>query len=223
MSSETAIVLDTETTGTQEGYEPVEIAWMRVDLTLEELESFECRYKPSKPITLAAKSVHHITEDHLSKCEPPSTFRMPSTEYLIGHNVDFDWVAIGKPNVKRIDTLALCRKFWPEADSHSLGAMIYLHFPLEASWMLKGAHSALSDVRNTIRLLNRILNAGDHDSPKSWDEVWKASEAARVPTVMVFGKHKGTAIKDVPADYKRWLLNQPDCDPYLAKALRGGR
>jgi exodeoxyribonuclease X len=37
---------------------------------------------------------------------------------------------------------------------------------------------------------------------------------------MSFGKHKGTAIKDVPADYKRWLLGQPDVEPYLAKALR---
>ena len=39
---------------------------------------------------------------------------------------------------------------------------------------------------------------------------------------MTFGKHKGVPIKDVPADYKRWLPGQPDIDPYLIKALRGG-
>jgi exodeoxyribonuclease X len=38
---------------------------------------------------------------------------------------------------------------------------------------------------------------------------------------MTFGKHKGVAIKEIPGDYKRWLLGQPDVDPDLAKALRG--
>jgi exodeoxyribonuclease X len=36
---------------------------------------------------------------------------------------------------------------------------------------------------------------------------------------MTFGKWKGTPVKDVPYDYKRWLLGQPDVDPYLRKAL----
>ena len=60
-------------------------------------------------------------------------------------------------------------------------------------------------------------------SPRTWDEVWKLSEIARVPTVMMFGKHKGTPIREVPNDYKQWLLRQPDVDPYLATALRGDR
>jgi exodeoxyribonuclease X len=38
---------------------------------------------------------------------------------------------------------------------------------------------------------------------------------------MTFRKHKGTAIKDVPADYKAWLMKQPDVDLYLSKALSG--
>lgn len=50
-------------------------------------------------------------------------------------------------------------------------------------------------------------------------ELWEASELARIPKVMSFGKHKGVEIKDVPPDYKRWLKSQPDVDPYLLKAL----
>jgi exodeoxyribonuclease X len=38
---------------------------------------------------------------------------------------------------------------------------------------------------------------------------------------MTFGKHKGMHIKDMPADYKRWLLGQPELDPCLIRALRG--
>jgi exodeoxyribonuclease X len=55
----------------------------------------------------------------------------------------------------------------------------------------------------------------------TWEDVWKVSEIARIPAVMSFGKHKGTPIKDIPADYKEWLLKQTDIDPYLFKALKG--
>jgi exodeoxyribonuclease X len=38
---------------------------------------------------------------------------------------------------------------------------------------------------------------------------------------MPYGKHKGTPIKDIPADYIGWLLKQSDLDPYPRKALKG--
>jgi exodeoxyribonuclease X len=37
---------------------------------------------------------------------------------------------------------------------------------------------------------------------------------------MPFGKHKGMPIAEVPKDYVRWLLNQPDIDPFLRRALQ---
>ena len=46
-----------------------------------------------------------------------------------------------------------------------------------------------------------------------------ASEEARIPKSITFGKHKGTAIQDLPTDYIQWLLRQDDLDPYLRKAL----
>jgi exodeoxyribonuclease X len=57
--------------------------------------------------------------------------------------------------------------------------------------------------------------------PLTWEWIWQRSEEARIPKMMTFGKHKGAAIKDIPADYKQWLLKQTDIDPYLVKALRG--
>lgn len=54
----------------------------------------------------------------------------------------------------------------------------------------------------------------------NWEALWVISEKARIPTIMPFGKHKGVAIKDVPADYKRWLMKQPDTDQYLLKAIQ---
>jgi len=57
----------------------------------------------------------------------------------------------------------------------------------------------------------------------SLEALWEKSEASRIPSHMPFGKHKGLPIAEVPKDYVRWLLGQPDVDPYLRKALTGDR
>lgn len=217
-----AIILDTETTGLDEP-EPVEIAWLGIEgpADLEVTQEFCCRYKPSKPISLGALATHHIMDEDLVNCAPGSDFHLPEgIEYLIGHNVDFDWRVIGEPEVKRIDTCCLSRKLWPKADSHSQSAMLYLLERRTARAYLRNVHSAAVDAHNCSRLLRHILAAlGD---PMTWQALWLLSEDARVPDVMPFGKHKGVPIADVPSDYRSWLLRQPDVDPYLQKALRSG-
>lgn len=214
------LIIDTETTGFIDP-EPVEIAWARVrDIeTLAGVEKFESRYKPSKPISLGAMATHHIMDEDLVDCDPPETFTLPvGTKYLIGHNIDFDWNVIGSPDVKRICTLALSRDLFPEVDSHTLSAMFYHLERACARYRLQNAHSAFTDVmlcRDILKHLVGMLGVS------TWEDLWIASEAARIPKVMTFGKHKGMAIKDIPADYKQWLLKQSDIDPYLVTALRG--
>lgn len=218
----TATILDTETTGLEEP-DVIEIAWA----TAEQVHPFSPdstfiehrRFKPRKPITLGAMATHHIIDaDLVEQPEWPGRW-MPPGEYLIGHNIDFDWKAIGSPPMKRICTLAFARALWPELDSHSLGALTYhVGDHEEARSLLKGAHSAATDVYLCCRLLVSILYALPNVT--DWESVWQACEKARVPKAMPFGKHKGTPIAQVPSDYKRWLLNQPDVDTYLAKALR---
>ncbi len=224
-----ALVIDTECTGI-ENPEVVEVSWVRLK-DIESLQvqgTFAERFKPSKPITLGAMATHHIREKDVEHCPPSSSFKLPEgVDYIIGHNVDFDWGAIGKPDVKRICLLALCRKLWPEADSHSQSAMIYLPFPEEARQRLQSAHSAVVDTTNCISILRKVIETltpmdrlDRNDIGMTWDRLWDASEEARIPTVMHFGKHRGEKIADVPPDYKAWLLRQPDVDPYLAKALQ---
>jgi exodeoxyribonuclease X len=74
---------------------------------------------------------------------------------------------------------------------------------------------------NCMRILWRVFQVLVPQEKESWEALWKTSEIARIPSIMTFGKHKGANIKDIPWDYKQWLLKQPDVDPYLAKALRG--
>jgi exodeoxyribonuclease X len=191
--------------------------------TLQVVEEFLQRYKPSKPIELGALATSHILDEELVDCPTHTDFALPAgTTYIIGHNVDYDWGVIGQPDVKRICTQALSRMLWPDADSHSQSAMIYLHYRAQARELLQNAHAALDDVHNCRRLLISILmelNLRNGVAVSSFEQLWEISEEARIPTVIRFGKHNGSKIADIPADYKRWLLGQPDVDPYLRKAL----
>lgn len=217
-----AVILDTETTGL---VEPalVEAAWIAVDSPQGLLicDEFSGRFNPGKPITFGAMATHHITNEDVASCPPPSEFSLPDgVQYIVGHNVDFDWRLIGEPKVKRICTLAFCRKLWPD-DSHTLGAMLYrLKGPM-ARDALRAVHSARADAYICRMILSEILSK--IGEPATWEELWTLCEAARIPEIMAFGKHKGARIADIPADYKQWLLRQPDVDPYLQIALKGKR
>lgn len=213
-----ALIFDTETTGIVDPaiVEAAGIHCKIVYSSLFEGDFFCSRFNPGKPISYGAMATHHIMDEDVADMPPASTFALPEgIEYLIGHNVDYDWEAIGKPDVKRICTLAISRMLWPDAD-HSQSALMYLLERHRARELVKNAHSALADVRICQLILDHILRkivAND------LEELWELSEKARVPTVMRIGKYSGTAIKDLPADYVAWFLRQKDVDPYLRTAL----
>ena len=215
------IVLDTETTG-NEPPEVIELAYGWLDVLQLELHHPHVeRFCPSKPLAFGALATHHILSEELIGQPPSSTCKLPAVDYIVGHNCDYDWKALASPPVKRICTLAIARALYPECDSHSLGAMLYrLHpSPREARELLKGAHSALTDVSLCAYILCEMAN----QHSLAWVEpesIWEFSEKCRIPKVISFGKHKGTPVKDLPRDYKQWLLRQPDMDPYLIKAIK---
>ncbi len=213
-----AIIFDVEATDKNDA---VIIEAATLDVT--SLNPFEVgnpwvqRYNPGKPISLGALATHHIMDEELANCPASSSFRLPTgTKYLIGHNIDFDWVAIGKPEVKRICTLALARSLWPELDSHTQSALLYFFERDTARDQLRNAHSALADVWICSKIVGQII---DKLHPASLDALWEMSEKARIPTIMPFGKHKGEPISQVPTDYKQWMLRQDNVSEFLRKAL----
>lgn len=225
--SDKVIVFDTETTGFNEA-EVIEAAWVELEWppSVDSIISqFESRYRPSKPIELGAKSTHHILDEELADCAPSSSFALPEgVSYILGHNVDYDWDVAGKPDIKRICSLALARKYLPGLDSHTQSALIY-HFyrdaPSTARDMVKNAHSALPDVINCVIVFKFIIDLMLAEGIKldSWEDLWGASEEARIPEIIAFGKHKGDHMRDVPRSYKQWLLRQDDLDPYVRLSI----
>lgn len=223
MSQNKIILLDTETTG-KVNSKAIEVAYLTLDDKLNIVDTFNKRYNPGIPIEYGAMAVHHIMDDDVSSCDPIESFVFPPyAEYMIGHNIDFDWEVLGKPNVKRICTLALSRYLLPELDSHNQTALMYYFIGKRATNKVKNAHSALCDIKNNLGLFYTLIDLSFHIKTikvmPSIEEIYELSEKARIPTIMAFGKHKGMALKDLPKDYKQWLLTKADIDDYLRKAL----
>ena len=220
-----ALILDTETHDLN-GY-PIEIAYAPCSfeqgvLVINHGEVFDEYFSCPEPIALGALATHHILETDIAEKPSFDTFKMPQgVQYLIGHNIDYDITAIQKcqPDftVKGICTLALCRMVWPDLP-HTLSAMYYhVMDDLElARKHLRHAHNAKADIYFTGVILKTLV---EQLGIKDMNSLFIMSETARIPKYITFGKHKGTAIKDLDSGYVSWLLKQPDLDPYLRKAL----
>lgn len=215
------IIFDTETTGLNEPA-IVEAAYLVVEglRPVHVTDHFCERFNPGKPIEFGAMATHFITNTDVAASRPECEFEIPAgVQYIIGHNVDFDCGVIGNADAKRICTLAMARHLFPKLDSHEQSAVMLYLFGEGVVDLIKNAHSAFHDVMMCKDILNFMISQCMPEV-QSWEDVYQFSENARIPTVMTFGKHKGTPIADVPADYVQWLSRQPDVDPYLMKAFR---
>lgn len=230
----TTLIIDTETTSKLDDREPIEIAYVALEQVVDMLgQSTDAiapglpfcwienkRFKPTKPITFGAMAVHHILPRELEDCPPPSSFTLPDgVEFLVGHSIDFDWHAIGRPDVKRICTHAMAEHCWPEADSHSLAALLYmLDGPTpETRHRLQNAHSALTDALNCRLLLKHIL--AEKPEITTWSALYAFSEEARIPIYMPMKKWEGVKLVNMEDSAISWCLRQDWLDSYLRKGL----
>jgi exodeoxyribonuclease X len=182
--------------------------------------------KPDRAISFGAMAVSHITHEDVNgmsshKVVVPQ-YLPKGAAYIIGHNIDYDIQVAANAGVdtsqyKRICTQALARKLLPDLDSHSLGALTYAINPELARKYCRNAHDAGWDVTFTLWLLEHLC---DIANITSMEQLYLASEDARIPTVFTFGKHAGKLITDVrrtDPSYLRWIVKNHD-NAYLVKA-----
>lgn len=232
MNYQDALFLDTETARAKEApgkpIEVVELAWTQHLPSVHDSQVFHSktfRYQPAVGMEFGAIAVHGILPDELAGCRgsacAPSD--VPAAQYWIGHNIDFDWRALGSPpGVKRICTLALARWLWPQLDSHTLSACMYFAFGMTAETRerLRNAHSASHDVQFCVDLLEFMLQHPKLASVTTLEQLHSWSEEARVPTMWTFGKFQGQPIGAADRGYAQWYKRLPDGDPYVIVALR---
>lgn len=227
-----AVVLDVETTGLVDPV-PIElvqkapIPWG--EHLSESIELVGCRYKNTKPIEPGAMAVHRIIPADLEGYEPWPGWRKPlGVEYLIGHHVDSDWAAIGKPDIKLIDTLSIAKHLWDGLGTYRLTALIFhLYEPAYARQITEKAHEASQDVLLTCLLLDHLL----YEIPQvtDFEALWQFSEQARIPLRIGFSKYgpkngqPGTLYAEVPTGMLKWIIDErrvAEMDEWEVKATR---
>ena len=237
-----AMILDTELTGLHEP-DVIQLA-AKGPLSFERwhdgpniVEHYKPR--PGKVMTIGAMATHRIIPEDLEGYpEWPGVWLLgTNVSYLIGHGIDVDWTAIGAPPyVKRICTLALAKRYYPDLDSYKLVALMYhLVEPHVAREMTTNAHAASVDISLTEFLLDSLIDeinrarGGLHPHVQSWETLWEISEAARIPLRIGFSKYgpkngqPGTLYSEVPVGMLRWICDPVrinDMDPWEVKAAQ---
>ena len=213
--TDTALIIDTETDQGRDP-RPIQVA------TIDAMTGFEWMkyFNSGRSISPVVIRIHGITDEDVAglECFDLEAFELP--QYLIGHNVRFDWRVIGSPSTKLICTVRLARVAFPEWSAYGQSKCIeQLLGKKQASRMTIAAHDALGDARMCY-LLYQACCERLAIAPTDFAAVHAIANKANPVSKMPFGKHKGTLIKDVPISYVKWMLgNIHNMQPSLYSAL----
>jgi exodeoxyribonuclease X len=212
-------VIDFETTGTEpaEGAKVCEVG--TCDLHLEERgiempQSWLCKVGEMPP---AVRAVHHIS---LAECQEWAPFdpammldRSNRADAIAAHNAEFETKFFTSP-VPVICTYKAALRVWPDAPSHSNGALRYW---LEDTGKIaphheltQPSHRAGPDAYVTAHILLALFDAG----ATGREMIAWTKEPRLLPTCPI-GKFRGQPWSEVEAGFLGWMLRQPTMEADL--------
>ncbi len=213
-------VIDIETTGSGPGAEIVEIG--HVDVLVDggpaHLAPPQTRlYRPERGVPPEIIAVHHLTPGMLAN-EPVCSSAEISAfilgdgapDVLVAHNCDFERGFISDAHtggLPWICTYKAALRVWPEAPRHSNQVLRYWRNHDLDPALAMPPHRAGPDAWVTAHILTDLLAAAGVEDLVRWTQ-----EPRLLPRIP-FGKHRGAAWTDAPADYLQWMVRQNDMDP----------
>ena len=220
------LIADVETTGFSSKDGIAELAFIEIGEDMNETMRFESLINPGCPMSPGASAVNGITDEDVADSPTmeeilqrfdPNYFE---DVFLIAHNASFDrrflnkfWTITGE-----LCTLEAARQIYHGAENHKLQTLCY---ELDLNDITKRnrsdilAHSAMSDVEDLFALLKRMTNDTREILPSFHEGVYKPQKI----TIMPFGKHKGSKLKEVPKKYLEWVLTLDNLDNDLKNAI----
>lgn len=208
-------VIDFETTGTEPPAQVCEVGICDLDLNQREVmlpRAWLCGVEVIPP---EVRAVHHIS---LAECRDkpafdPADMKADGIAAFAAHIAEFETKFFDSP-LPVICTYKAALRVWPEAPSHSNGALRYW---LEDAGKIapdhalsQPAHRAGPDAYVTAHLLLALFNAGATGK----DMVQWTKEPRLLPTCPL-GKFRGVAWPEVEAGFLGWMLRQPTMEEDL--------
>lgn len=155
------------------------------------------------------RAVHHIALAEIADRPPFSDGDraniVSGVDCIVAHNFAFESAFLGPVTIPAICTYKAALRVWPDAPSHSNGALRYW---LEDAGKLSLSHDlampphrAGPDAYVTAHILKALFNEGVTGKQMvAWTK-----EPKLLPRIN-FGKHKGSDWKDAPASYLAWII-----------------
>lgn len=208
-------VIDFETTGTEPPAEVCEVGLCDLDLDTKAAHTpitWLCGVKEMPP---EVRAVHHIS---LAECESSASFDAAAMfaspcDAIAAHNAEFE-TKFFEPPVPVICTYKAALRVWPEAPSHSNGALRYW---LEDQGLIQldhaltqPAHRAGPDAYTTAHILLALFNAG-----RTGREMISWTKEPRLLPRCPLGKFRGKPWSEVEAGFLGWMLRQPTMEEDL--------
>ncbi|WP_457745405.1 exonuclease domain-containing protein [Sulfurimonas sp.] len=222
------IILDTETTGTNEEDRIIQLGY--IVLGAKEIEVHNEFCSSDTPISFGAMEVHGITPQMIEgkpKCVDMEAYKRLNElniaeNYMIIHNAPFDLKMLEKEGfstqMKVIDTLRVAKHVMPDEEAHRLQ---YFRYKMElykeeqkeadALGIEVKAHDAIGDVLVLKLFLSKLRKIVEDKFPGE-NSVEKMVDLTNTPILIQtfrFGKHKGKTLQEVARDdagYLRWML-----------------
>lgn len=209
-------VIDFETTGTEPPAEVCEVGTCDLDLEARMVHAPRAWLCGVKSMPPEVRAVHHIS---LAECkgerpfEAGDMFRDMDIQAIAAHNADFETKFFESP-LPVICTYKAALRIWPEAPSHSNGALRYWlqdQGKIEPDHALtQPSHRAGPDAYVTAHILLALFNAGATGK----DMVTWTKEPRLLPRCPL-GKFRGQPWSEVEAGFLGWMLRQPTMEEDL--------
>jgi len=222
------IILDTETTGTEDQDRVIQLGYMVLGAKQVEVHNQFC--SSEETIKYPAMEVHGITPEMIAdkpKCQESDAYKRlcelnTQENFLIIHNAPFDLKMLEKEGfevqMQVIDTLRVAKHIFEDEEAHRLQYFRYKMglYKLEEEEAKKlgievKAHDAIGDVLVLKLFLTELKKAVQEKFPQD-NPVEKMVELTNTPILVKtfrFGKHKGKTLQEVAledAGYLRWML-----------------
>lgn len=220
-------LVDTETTGLDKEDQVIELAIISLameDGKLRRLGQYQTLIKPTCPVSVEARAVHHILDEELADkptiqeflqnsgfpdlgIPPLSEARLDDEDLvMVAHNEAFDRRMLVQSGIiedllpaRRICTWRCAMHIWPDATSHSNQSLRYrLGIKLDVG----DAHRALGDALVTEAILHEMIKF--HDLETLIDLSSKPAMVKRVS----FGKYRGRLWEEMDDGFLRWVLSK---------------
>lgn len=208
-------VIDFETTGTEPPAEVCEVGICDVDLEARRVcapDNWLCGVKEMPP---EVRAIHHISLGECANAPPfdPARMFVEPCDAMAAHNAEFE-TKFFSPSVPVICTYKAALRVWPEAPSHSNGALRYW---LEDQGKIapehtltQPAHRAGPDAYVTAHILLALFDAGH-----TGREMIAWTKEPRLLPRCPLGKFRDKPWSEVEAGFLGWMLRQPTMEADL--------